>query len=106
MESFAKLADSIYFKTMPEEPPSAAGAATPGDPARTEGGPPPKLLPQLFVNQLVSSSVRWRELRVVVHQQAGEHALPVPPGLARRSLARRSRRAPARHDDRSARKLL
>lgn len=75
MESFAKLADSIYFKTMPEEPPSAAGAATPGDPARTEGGPPPKLLPQLFVNQLVSSSVRWRELRVVVHQQAEIYGL-------------------------------
>ncbi|KAL4434022.1 hypothetical protein ABPG75_000463 [Micractinium tetrahymenae] len=103
VESFAKLADSIYFKTMPEEPPSASSRGAPagssfegspvaasagrtgseGSPAgasegradagaggSADGGPPPELLPQLFVNQLVSSSVRWRELRVVAHQQA------------------------------------
>ncbi|KAL4441795.1 hypothetical protein ABPG77_003711 [Micractinium sp. CCAP 211/92] len=80
VESFAKLADSIYFKSTPEEPPppvtrpgdaSGPGAGSGAHPDGTsQGGPPPELLPQLFVNQLVSSSVRWRELRVVVHQQA------------------------------------
>lgn len=69
VESFAKLADSIYFKTMPEEPPSASSDGAAAGSGATVG-PPPELLPQLFVNQLVSSSVRWRELRVVVHQQA------------------------------------
>lgn len=88
MESFAKLADSIYFKSTPEEPPppvarpadaSGPGAGSGAHPNGTsQGGPPPELLPQLFVNQLVSSSVRWRELRVVVHQQAGEGAGPAP----------------------------
>ncbi len=88
MESFAKLADSIYFKSTPEEPPppatrpgdaSGAGARSGAHPDGTsQGGPPPELLPQLFVNQLVGSSVRWRELRVVVHQQAGEGACPGP----------------------------
>jgi hypothetical protein len=28
-------------------------------------------VPQLYVNQLVSSSLRWRELGIVVHQEAG-----------------------------------
>lgn len=118
VESFSKLADSIYFKHIPDVGPSpahsgsttpssdsasrasgastsAAAAAAGGDAsgaaagvgvraaqdsvarplasqddstAASQGDGP---LPELWVNQLVSSSVRWRELRLVARQEAG-----------------------------------
>lgn len=126
VESFSKLADSIYFKHMPDVGPSAAhsssttsssdsassastsavGSAVEGgaaaaaagsdasraaagtgagatdaqdsvarplasqdDSAAASQGDGP--LPELWVNQLVSSSVRWRDLRLVARQEAG-----------------------------------
>ncbi|PSC73151.1 hypothetical protein C2E20_3677 [Micractinium conductrix] len=92
IESFSKIADSIYFRAMPQPQPSAAAAAGPlsrgggsasgsaaggatdaaagtRSPAGGAGlgeGP----LPELWVNQLVSSTVRWRDMRLVLHQEA------------------------------------
>ena len=72
VESFSKLADSIYFKQMP-----AAGSSA--DPARSHAAgataaaaaaAPEPQLPQLFINQLVSSTLMWRELGVVLTQEA------------------------------------
>ncbi|EFN58808.1 hypothetical protein CHLNCDRAFT_56904 [Chlorella variabilis] len=54
VESFSSLAGSIYFKHMPGTAPSASSSG----PTAAED------LPQLFVNQMVSSSVHWRELGV------------------------------------------
>lgn len=103
VESFSKLADSIYFKHMPDVGPStAAGPASPSSRSRSrlgasagaaavtqadgEGPAEPAAaerastaaqggndgpLPELWVNQLVASSVRWRELRLVARQEAG-----------------------------------
>ncbi len=110
MESFSKLADSIYFKHMPDVGPStaastanfngtstssgsgqatAAGAGA-GASARPAGGAGSTAqqndgpLPELWVNQLVSSSVRWRELRTVARQEAGGRCFCSQAG--RRSL--------------------
>ena len=74
MESFSKLADSIYFKQMPTVGPStdparssAAGATAS---ATAAAAAPEPELPQLFINQLVSSTLTWRELGVVLTQEA------------------------------------
>lgn len=68
---------------MPDIGPSAAGAAEAAAAAAqaSVGGPnpgpgPTYPLPELYVNQLQSSSVRWRELRTVVRQEAGEGCRP------------------------------
>jgi hypothetical protein len=60
VESFSKLADSIYFQQTPAamEYPKGSHAISPQD------------LPQLFVNQFASSSLHWRELGLTVKQQA------------------------------------
>lgn len=87
IESFSKLADSIFFRTAPR-PPSAADSVSIGpaaarsaggsggagnSSAAAAGGDEPAT--QLYVNQLVSASLRWREQRVVVHQEAGASLL-------------------------------
>lgn len=87
VESFSKLADAIYFHHMPEDSEATLSSATSssGEPAGGAGpaaaaapGPLPPAgvaedypLPQLWVNQLASSSLRWSELRMVAHQEAG-----------------------------------
>lgn len=76
VESFSKLADSIYFFFSPPEPPSTPHSfiarllaawplrlAAPPRPPRPAPRPP-----SLFVNQLASSTLRWRELGVTVRQ--------------------------------------
>ena len=112
IESFSKLADSIYFQHMPEEgaeaapaalstsgvgsasskPTAGAGlvAAAPAAAAAAALQSPASSLPasdfplpQLWVNQLASSSVRWSELRLVVHQDAGECLCGVGGGAGR-----------------------
>eukprot|EP00887_Chlorella_sp_A99_P003673 scaffold7.g3673.t1 len=56
IESFSKLADSIYFSRMP--PSAPADAAPP--------------LPELFVTQFASSTLTWRQLGATITQDAGE----------------------------------
>ncbi|GFR41395.1 hypothetical protein Agub_g2074 [Astrephomene gubernaculifera] len=55
VESYAKLADSIYFKDMTPQQ---------GEPSA------PKLPPRLYVNQLVSSRATWREMQLRVTMEA------------------------------------
>lgn len=57
VESFAKLADSIYFHRSPAAPADGLAPAT---------APPP----ELWVNQLVSSTLRWREAGVALTLEA------------------------------------
>lgn len=54
IESFSKLADSIYFSRMP--PSAPADAAPP--------------LPELFVTQFASSTLTWRQLGATITQDA------------------------------------
>ncbi|KAG2499174.1 hypothetical protein HYH03_002755 [Edaphochlamys debaryana] len=56
IESYAKLADSIYFKDM--KPEAAVGDAG------------VKLPPRLYINQLVSSTLTWTEMGVRVKLEA------------------------------------
>ena len=53
LEAFAKLGDSTFFRAARDRPPAAAGGGASVDAAAP--------LPTLYVMQLVSSRVRWRE---------------------------------------------
>ncbi|KAG2499166.1 hypothetical protein HYH03_002747 [Edaphochlamys debaryana] len=67
IESYAKLADSIYFKDMqPQGGDSGSGVA---------------LSPRLYINQLVSSKLTWKELGVKLTMEADMHA-PGPAATA------------------------
>ncbi|GAB4818253.1 hypothetical protein N2152v2_005299 [Parachlorella kessleri] len=66
VESMSKLADSIFFHRMPQQPSSLAAVGDlPSSPLGVA-----EQLPELFVNQLVSSELRWRELGVQLTMEA------------------------------------
>jgi hypothetical protein len=99
VESFSKLADSIYFHLAPDgyaapgpvgggsDGHQASKAATPGgggtqNPTNKVAGP--RRAPELFVNQLVSSTLRWRQLGVTLTQRA--ELYPSADNVARSQL--------------------
>ncbi|GIL43375.1 hypothetical protein Vafri_1144 [Volvox africanus] len=69
VESYAKLADSIYFKDMN---PEQGGPSSPSA---------PKLPPRLYINQLVSSKATWKELGLQITTEADMFA-PGPAATA------------------------
>ncbi|KAL6784122.1 hypothetical protein ACKKBG_A04880 [Auxenochlorella protothecoides x Auxenochlorella symbiontica] len=72
VESFSKLADSIYFHRTVNASAAAGVAAAAADAP-----------PELFVNQLVTSSLEWKQQGVVVNQTADMYG---PESAARARL--------------------
>ncbi|KAG2455135.1 hypothetical protein HYH02_000954 [Chlamydomonas schloesseri] len=87
IESYAKLADSIYFKEMS---PANTGAFT-HDKAAV------RLPPRLYVNQLVSSKATWAEMKLRVTMEADMFA-PGPAAVAQLTLESTKAPGPGSHD--------
>ncbi|KAK2076024.1 hypothetical protein QBZ16_001360 [Prototheca wickerhamii] len=70
VESFSKLADSIYFQRWMNDSREAVATST-------------NRLPELYVNQMISSEVRWTQLGIRVDQQADLYS---PDSVVRTTL--------------------
>ena len=71
VESFSKMADSIYFRS------STGGGGGQGDSlsgGHGEGTAGPRRPPDLYINQIVSSKLTWRQLGVTLTQVAEMYA--------------------------------
>ncbi|PNW84899.1 hypothetical protein CHLRE_03g163150v5 [Chlamydomonas reinhardtii] len=106
IESYAKLADSIFFKDMSPESDEDAGAKTakkrtrhdvnPSDGSASGAKGAVKLPPRLYLNQFVSSRLVWREMGLAVTMEADGFA-PGPAITAKLRVAQLSAAELAAH---------
>lgn len=90
VESFSKLADSIYFWYDPKDPSRRKNEENSSNEADLSNKEETLVVPgldshppALFINQFVSSTLNWRDLGVTLKQKADLYGERVPPSEAK-----------------------